>query len=147
MRSTFILLALLIPAAALAQNREPVRANGAPAGLPFTPAIKVGNLVFASGQIGVVQGTTLAPGGIGPETRQAMQNLDRVFQAAGTSLENAVKCTVFLADIADYATMNAAYAAFFTKDPPARSTVAVAALAFGAKVEIECVAAMPVAAR
>ena len=143
MRVVSLLFVLVLPSALLAQDRRPVLPGGSPAGLPFTPAIRSGDLVFASGAIGVTTGTTLAPGGIGPETRQAMENLDRVFQAAGTRLTNAVKCTVFLADMADYAAMNAAYASFFPAVPPARSTVAVSALAFNARVEIECIAAAP----
>ena len=146
MRRGLLLFLLVLPASALAQDRVPIRADGAPAGLPFTPAIRSGNLVFASGQIGIVAGsTTPVAGGIGPETRQALENLDRVFHLAGTSLANAVKCTVFLADIGDFAAMNAVYASFFPSDPPARSTVAVSGLAFNARTEIECIAAMPAA--
>jgi 2-iminobutanoate/2-iminopropanoate deaminase len=145
-RRGMLLLALLAPASAFAQDRVPVRAEGAPAGLPFTPAIRTGNLVFASGQIGIVAGSTVpVSGGIGAETRQALENLDRVFHLAGTSLANAVKCTVFLADMSDFAAMNAVYASFFPSDPPARSTVAVTALAFNARTEIECIAVMPAA--
>ena len=148
MRYRMLFLLPWIPALLHAQAREPIRANGAPAGLPFTPAVRVGALVFASGQIGAPPGTTvIVPGGIGAETRQALQNLDAVFHAAGTSLANAVKCTVFLADMADYQAMNTAYASFFAGDPPARSTVAVSGLAMGAHTEIECIAAMPAGAR
>ncbi len=136
-----LLVALLLPAAVRAQERVVVRPPNSESRFPFSPAIKVGNLVFASGQVGIPPGTiTLADGGIGPQTRQALENLDRVFQAAGTSLARAVKCTVFLADIADFAAMNDVYRTFFPTDPPARSTVAVSGLAVGAKVEIECIA-------
>ena len=141
MRIAAALVVLLVPAVLRAQDRVAVRPPGAEARFPFTPAIKVGNLVFASGQVGIPPGTTtLVEGGIGPQTRQALENLDRVFQAAGTSLARAVKCTVFLADIADFAAMNDMYRTFFTGDPPARSTVAVSGLAVGARVEIECLA-------
>ena len=129
----------LLPALAAAQDREPIRPDG-PSRAPITPAIRSGNLVFSSGQLGFAPGASaLVPGGIRAETRQALQNLDRVFQAAGTSLAKAVKCTVFLADLAEFAAMNEVYVTFFPNDPPARSTVGTTLLA-GARVEIECIA-------
>ncbi|PYO98304.1 MAG: hypothetical protein DMD61_10290 [Gemmatimonadetes bacterium] len=82
----------------------------------------------------------LADTGIAGQTRQALENMKTVLASAGSSLDRAVKCTVFLADIRDYAAMNAVYATFFPKDPPARSTVAGSGLALGARVEIECMA-------
>jgi len=136
-------LALALAASPLAaQERQVVQLPGAtPAGLPFSPAVRAGNIVYLSGQIGFLPGTrTLAPGGIGPETRQAMENIRRVLEASGSSLARVLRCTVFLADIADYAAMNEAYATFFPSDPPARSTFAASGLAFGARVEIECTA-------
>jgi 2-iminobutanoate/2-iminopropanoate deaminase len=133
---------LLVPALH-AQERQVVRPPDAPVAGPYSPGIRVGNLVFASGQIGVAPGTrTVVAGGIAAETRQALENADRVFRAAGTSLAKAVKCTVFLADINDFAAMNAVYVTFFPSEPPARSTVAVSGLVAGAKVEIECLATM-----
>ena len=129
-----------LPPALAAQDRVSVVPPGAPVG-PFTQAIKAGGLIWLSGQIGNAPGTrTVVPGGVGPETRQAMENLGRVLEAAGSSFGRVVKCTVFLSDINDWAAMNAVYAPFFPGDPPARSTVAVAGLVFGAHVEIECVA-------
>ena len=110
-------------------------------GLPFSPAVRVGNMLYLSGQIGNTPGTRqLADTGIAGQTRQAFENIKTVLQAAGSSLERVVKCTVFLADIKDYAAMNAVYATYFPKDPPARSTVAGSGLALGARVEIECLA-------
>ncbi len=110
-------------------------------GLPFSPAVRVGNMLYLSGQIGNTPGTRqLADTGIAGQTRQAFENIKTVLQAAGSSLERVVKCTVFLADIKDYAAMNAVYATHFPKDPPARSTVAGSGLALGARVEIECLA-------
>lgn len=110
----------------------------------FTPAVRVGNLIFLSGAIGVKPGTLeLVEGGVAAETRQTLENLRTVLQAAGADLKDAVKCTVFLADIADYAAMNEVYAQFFPENPPARSTVAGSGLALGARVEIECIAAVP----
>lgn len=144
MRVTPLLLLLALPAALTAQERQVIQVAGTPANRPFSPAIRVGNLVFASGQIGIAPGATaVVPGGIGPETRQAMENLDAVFKAAGTSLANAVKCTVFLADIAEWPAMNEVYVTFFRSDPPARSAVAGSGLALRARVEIECIAVMP----
>jgi len=110
-------------------------------GLPFSPAVRVGNMLYLSGQIGNTPGTRqLADSGIAGQTRQAFENIKTVLQAAGSSLERVVKCTVFLADIKDYAAMNTVYATYFPKDPPARSTVAGSGLALGARVEIECLA-------
>jgi len=144
--ATPMLLAALVAAAPLnAQTpRQVIRTPGAgaPADLPFSPAIRAGGLIFLSGQIGNVPGTrTLVPGGISAETRQAMENIGVVLQAAGSSWSRVVKCTVFLLDIADYAAMNAVYASYFPRDPPARSTLAASGLALGARVEIECIAA------
>ena len=110
-------------------------------GLPFSSAVRVGDLLFLSGQIGNVPGTRqLADGGIAGQTRQVLENIKAVLAFAGGSLDRAVKCTVFLADIQDFAAMNAVYATYFPKDPPARSTVAASGLAGGARVEIECIA-------
>src|SRR6266852_9936308 len=109
-------------------------------GLPFSSAVRVGDLLFLSGQIGNVPGTRqLADGGITGQTRQVLENIKEVLAFAGSSLDRAVKCTVFLADIQDFAAMNAVYA-YFPNDPPARSTVAAKGLAGGARVEIECIA-------
>ncbi|HEX9279863.1 MAG TPA: Rid family detoxifying hydrolase [Gemmatimonadales bacterium] len=110
-------------------------------GLPFSHAVRVGNVLYLSGQLGNVPGTRqLADTSIAGQTRQAFENIKTILQAAGTSLERVVKCTVFLTDIKDYAAMNAVYATYFPKDPPARSTVAGSGLALGARVEIECLA-------
>lgn len=144
-RIVVVTLLALMPAALAAQaaqERQVVQLPGAvPQGLPFSPAIRAGGLIFLSGQIGFLPGTRqLAPGGLAGETRQSLENIRRVLEAAGTGLPRVVKCTVFLADIADYAAMNEVYATFFPNEPPARSTVAASGLAFGAKVEIECIA-------
>src|SRR5437870_10861796 len=105
-------------------------------GLPFSSAVRVGDLLFLSGQIGNVPGTRrLADGGIAGQTRQVLENIKAVLAFAGSSLDRAVKCTVFLADIQDFAAMNAVYATYFPKDPPARSTVAASGLAGGARVD------------
>jgi reactive intermediate/imine deaminase len=128
---------------AAAQERQVIQVPGALSGLPFSPAVRVGNLIYLSGQIGTLPGTRqLAPGGVAGETRQALENIRAVLTAAGTDFAHVVKCTVFLVDIADYAAMNQVYAGYFPASPPARSTVAGSGLAFGARVEIECIAAV-----
>jgi 2-iminobutanoate/2-iminopropanoate deaminase len=98
-------------------------------------------MVYTAGQVGLDPQTgELVPGGIEGQTRQALSNLAAVLEAAGTSLARVVKTTVFLQDMGEFAAMNAVYAEFFPANPPARSTVQVAALPRGARVEIECVA-------
>jgi len=110
---------------------------------PYSVAIRIGDLVFTSGQIGLDPGTgVLVPGGVEAETRQALTNLAHVLADAGSGLSQVVKTTVFLRDMADFAAMNAVYAEFFPENPPARSTVAVAALPKGAAVEIEAIACL-----
>ncbi len=123
-------------------EKQVILADKAPQALgPYSAGIRVGNLVFTAGQLGMARETgELVPGGIEAETRQALLNLQNVLESAGSSLENVVKTTVFLRDIADFAKMNGVYAEFFTEKFPARSTVQVAALPKGAAVEIEMVA-------
>ena len=109
----------------------------------FTPAVRVGDLVFLSGAIGTPASGELrvVEGGVGPETRATMENIRRILTAAGLGFEDLVKCTVFLADIADYAAMNEVYVTYFEgMEPPARSAMAGSGLALGAKVEVECIA-------
>ncbi len=122
--------------------RTAIRTDKAPKALgPYSVAIQLGDLVFASGQAGIDPATSqLAPGGIEPQTHQTLTNLKNVLDAAGTSLDNAVKTTVFLTNMADFPKMNAIYAGYFKEPFPARSTVQVAALPGGAMVEIECIA-------
>ena len=108
---------------------------------PYSHAIKVGNFVFVSGQAGIDPANNeLVRGGIEIETRQTLTNLKHILEASGSSLENVVKTTVFLRDIADFPKMNGVYAEFFKANPPARSTVQVSALPKAAGVEIEAIA-------
>lgn len=131
-----------LPAQAGAQVRQPVIPAGQTASPTLTPGIKIGNLVFASGQLGLRRDAPDST--IQGQTRVALENTKKVFEAAGTTMANAAKCTVFLIDLKDFAGMNQAYREFFPDSPPARSTVVVAALvSAGAKVEIECVAVIP----
>ncbi len=137
-------LTLLLASTAGAQtaDRHPVIPEGQRASAILTPGIRVGNIVYASGQLGTSRADS-APT-IQSETRRALESTKRVFEAAGTTMANAIRCTVFLVDVKDYAGMNEAYREFFPDSPPARSTVVVAALVVpNAKVEIECMAAIP----
>jgi 2-iminobutanoate/2-iminopropanoate deaminase len=118
--------------------------DGPPAAGPYSHAVKVGHLVYTAGQIGVDPATgELAEGGIEAQTRQVLRNLASVLAAAGSSLDQVIKTSVFMQDLGDFARMNATYAEFFPSEPPARTTVEVAALPRGAQVEIECVAIVP----
>jgi 2-iminobutanoate/2-iminopropanoate deaminase len=123
-------------------QKQIIKSDQAPKALgPYSVANRVGDWIFAAGQLGLDPATgELAQGGIEAETRQSLTNLKHVLEAAGSSLENVVKTTVFLRDINDFAAMNGVYAQFFTANFPARSTVQVAALPKGAAVEIEVVA-------
>lgn len=108
---------------------------------PYSVAIRTGDLVFTSGQLGIDPATgAIVTGGIEAETRQVLTNLQNVLAAAGSGKEWVVKTTVFLKDMADFPKMNDIYATFFSENPPARSTVQVAALPKGGLVEIEAVA-------
>jgi len=126
-------------------RKEVVTAANAPKAIgPYSAAIKTGNFVFSSGQLGIIPETgDLVEGGVEAETRQALINLGNILKAAGSSLENVVKTTVFLRDINDFARMNAVYAEFFIENPPARSAFQVGALPNAAAVEIEAVALLP----
>ncbi len=109
--------------------------------LPFSDAVRVGDLLFLSGQLGNVPGEMgLVPGGIAAETRQTMENIAAVLQRNGSSLDRVVKCTIFLADIAEWGAMNDVYRTFFPNALPARSAFAATGLALEARVEIDCIA-------
>ena len=123
-------------------KREAISTPKAPAAAgPYSQAIVAGDLVFTAGQVGLDPTTRkLVEGGIKEQTRQTLQNVSAILEAAGSSLAQVVKTTVFLKDINDFATMNAVYAEFFPQQPPARSTFQVAALPIGALIEIETIA-------
>ncbi|HZW03539.1 MAG TPA: RidA family protein [Anaerolineaceae bacterium] len=124
------------------QQKTVVVAERAPKAIgPYSAAIKTGSFVFTSGQIPIDPATgNVVEGGIEAETRQALNNVAAVLEAAGASLQDVVKTTVFLRDINDFGKMNEVYATFFTRNPPARSAVQVAALPRNVAVEIEAVA-------
>ncbi|MDH5805356.1 MAG: RidA family protein, partial [Gemmatimonadota bacterium] len=95
-------------------TKETIQMPGALDGLPFSTAVRVGDVLYLSGQVGTVPGQEgLASGGVGPETRATMENIQRVLEHAGSSMDRVFKCTVFLVDIADYGEMNAVYRTFF----------------------------------
>ena len=109
---------------------------------PYSQAIQVGNLVFASGQIPIDPATgSFVAGGVKEQARQSLTNVKAILDEAGLTLDNVVKTTVFLADMNDFADVNAVYAEFFAEPYPARSAVAVKTLPKGALVEIEVIAA------
>ena len=132
----------LSPAGASAQEIEFLTDPAMEAlGLPFSDAVRVGDLLFLSGQIGSVPGQeALVEGGIGPETRQTMDNIRATLERHGSSLDRVIKCTVFLADMSEWPAMNEVYASYFPGPKPARSAAGASGLALGARVEIECIA-------
>lgn len=124
-------------------EKHVVRTETAPApfqGAPYNQAIVAGELVFTAGQLGLKPGDTAVEGDITAQTEQALTNIQVILEAAGSSLENLVKTTVFLMDLDDFQAMNAVYAARVGDRPPARSTFQVARLPSGALVEIEAIA-------
>jgi 2-iminobutanoate/2-iminopropanoate deaminase len=135
--ATLLLIALSPPVLEAQTAKEVLPIPGA-ANPNLSAAVKAGDLIFFAGQLGTGQGG-LVPGGIKAETQKTLENIKRVVEAAGTTMERLVKCTVFLADINDFSAMNEVYRTFWPKDPPARSTVAVAGLVLNARIEIECI--------
>ena len=122
--------------------KEIIATDQAPRAIgPYSQAVRAGNLVFASGQIPIDPSTgEFVPGGIAEQTEQVLKNLTAVFGAAGMTMDQIVKTTVFLADMNDFTAMNEVYAKFFAERPPARATVQAARLPRDAKVEIEAIA-------
>ena len=113
-----------------------------PTTLPFSEAVRVGNMLYLSGQIGIVPGgMKLVPGGIREEARQTMENIRTSLEANGYAMSDLVKCTVMLADVSEWGTFNEVYRTFFTGRYPARSALGANGLALGARVEVECIAA------
>ena len=122
-------------------SREVIHTDKAPAAVgPYSQAIKVGNLVYTAGQIGIDPPTGQMREGLEAQTQQVMANLEAILEAAGASFETVIKTTIFITDMANFGVINGIYGAFFKNAPPARSTVAVAQLPLGALVEIEAVA-------
>ena len=111
-------------------------------GLPFSEAVRVDTMLYLSGSIGMESSMKLAPGGITAETRQAMENIKATLERYGSSLDHVIKVTVMMANISEWEEMNKIYVTYFTKNLPARSALGVNGLAFGARVEIECIAVL-----
>jgi 2-iminobutanoate/2-iminopropanoate deaminase len=140
MRLLISLLAVAVIACAPRQTLEFMPDPTPPAG-PFTRAVRVGSLLFLSGQIGTDASGRLVPGGIQPETRQTLENIRAELRRNRLDMDRVAKCTVFLADIAEWPRMNEVYRTFFPGPKPARSAAGASGLALGARVEIECIAA------
>src|SRR6476660_4283758 len=107
---------------------------------PFSPAVRVGNLLFLAGQIGTDTAGRVVPGGIQAEARQALNNIADVLKKSGSSMDQVVKCTVFMADMKEWPAMNEIYATYFRNHYPARSAFGSTGLALNARMEIECIA-------
>jgi reactive intermediate/imine deaminase len=117
----------------------PVAGNSS---LPFSSAVRVGDMLYLSGQIGTDSTGKLVAGGIEPETRQTMENIRAVVESNGSSMDRVVKCLVMLADMGQWSAMNQVYVTYFPRRLPARSAMGASGLALGAQVEIECLAAL-----
>ncbi len=137
-RSLALLSLLLAGCITAADQGYPIATDAAPAAIgPYSQAMRVGDVLWLSGQIGLdPRSGELVRGGVGAETRRCLESCSAVLEAAGLSLRNVVRAQVFLADIRDYAAMNEVYAEFFDEPFPARAAVAVAGLPLGARVEI-----------
>jgi len=139
-QSALVLAALIVPSLAWAQ-RTSVIPQGMSASATLSPGIRVGDVVYTSGQLGTSRDA--ADSTIQTQTKKALENIKAIVEAGGSNMANVIKCTVFLTDVKDFAGMNSVYSTFFPKEPPGRSTVVVAALvSAAAKVEIECMAAV-----
>ncbi|WP_288342066.1 Rid family detoxifying hydrolase [uncultured Roseivirga sp.] len=113
-------------------------------GLPFSDAVRVDNMLYLSGVVGMIPGKMeLVEGGLEAESRQIMENIQKVLQANGSSLENAIKFTIFIDDINRWSDFNKVYVEYFPNKKPARSALGVEGLALGAAVEVECIAVIP----
>jgi 2-iminobutanoate/2-iminopropanoate deaminase len=128
----------------MSSDRQAITADRAPAAVgPYSHAVRSGQLLFLSGQMPLDPATgKLVDGSVGDQARQCLKNLQAVCAAAGGSLENAVRCGIYVTDIATFGEVNEAYATFFTEPQPARSTIGVAALPLGAQVEIDAIVAL-----
>lgn len=143
MRRMLLTLLCVAPVALGAQQPQYLQPYGPPT-RPFSPAVKVGNVLYLAGQIGTsadASGNGVVPGGIEAETRQTMLNIRDVLEKSGSDMDHVVKCTVFMADMKEWDAMNGVYRTFFTNGKyPARSAFGATGLALNARVEIECIA-------
>ena len=143
MTARTVIAAFLSCAAIAAQGAEFLNSGKVlPTNLPFSEAVKVGNTLYLSGQIGLIPGSMkLASGGMKEEARQTIENIRTTLTAHGYEMKVVVKCTVMLADIGEWAAFNEVYKPFFAPPYPARSALGANGLALGARVEVECIAA------
>lgn len=141
MRSFPFLLILALAASACARGSVVEFRPAAAALGPFTEAVRLDGVLFLSGMIGTDSSGVLVGGGVGPETRQTMENIKAALARNGVAMDRVVKCTVFLADIAEWPAMNEVYRTYFPGTKPARSALGGASLVRNARVEIECIAA------
>jgi 2-iminobutanoate/2-iminopropanoate deaminase len=140
MRRIVPLVLVLAAACATAKPRVEFLARPNSPG-PFSEAVRVDNLVFLSGVLGTDSTGRLVPGGIGPETKQALENVKGALERNGLSMDRVVKCTAMLADIAEWGAMNAVYTTYFPGPKPARSAFGASGLVRGGRIELECIAA------
>jgi reactive intermediate/imine deaminase len=144
MRRSLLLLAAMVVASACTRvepspTPEFLTPYGPPRN-PFSPAVRVGHLLFLAGQIGTDTAGRVVPGGIQAEARQALNNIADVLKRSGSSMDQVVKCTVFMADMKEWPAMNEIYATYFRNHYPARSAFGSTGLALNARMEIECIA-------
>jgi 2-iminobutanoate/2-iminopropanoate deaminase len=147
-RSVHTLAAVILAASAVTASAQSPPAieflnsgKVTPTTLPFSEAVRAGDTLYLSGQVGIKPGTLeLVPGGVQAESRQALANIKTTLETHGYSLRDVVKCTVMLADIAEWAAFNEVYKTFFSPPYPARSALGANGLAIGARVEVECIA-------
>jgi 2-iminobutanoate/2-iminopropanoate deaminase len=146
MRRIFCLLAAAFSLSACAHARNGIEVEYltpyGPQKNPLSPAVRVGDLLFLAGQIGTDSSGKVVAGGIQAEARQALNNISDVLRKTGSSMDNVVKCTVFMADMKEWPAMNEIYATYFRRHLPARSAFGATGLALNARVEIECIAAV-----
>lgn len=145
MRRIVILVAavMLTAASACAHPAQTLELEYYPLASPtalYSPAVRIGNTLYLTGQIGTDASGKLVAGGIQSEGRQALNNLRKALETYGSSMDRVAHCTIYLADFRDYADFNEIYASYFRARKPARSTVAVSALALNSRVELECIA-------
>ena len=142
MRYVASLVSVLLSSCATAHTAPVFIASATAPERPFSPAVRVNGLLYLAGQLGTDSTGHVVPGGIQPETRQALENIRDVLVRAGSSMDKVVKCSVFMADMKEWASMNAVYVTFFdASHRPARSSFGTTGLALGGRVEIECIAA------
>ena len=139
MRAILVMSTLFLLSACATTQKPTLEFKSGPQPGPFSPAVRVGDLLFLAGKIGTDASGKLVPGGIKEETRQVMENIRAELERNGSSMNRVVKCTAFLADMSEWRAMNEVYTTFFPGPKPARSAMGVNGLAANARVEIECI--------